>query len=136
MIKVEWSHPLITKHFTVKIYNLTSVSKNTPLKFPNRCLAWNYPSYALKSYIFMEQGVKMAIISYVLSLKDNNGYTVSSPCGQRVKPDTLISIHGLSPGSFPHFLKPENILNGVDKRVHGSKGSTMTSHILYFHATG
>ena len=42
------------------------------------------------------------------------------PRARRVEPDISISIHGSAPGSFPKFLKPENILDGVDKRVHGS----------------
>ena len=56
--------------------------------------------------------------------------------GRRVKPDILISIHGLAPGSFLRFQNHENILDGVDKSVHGSQGRSITSRKLYFHATG
>ena len=52
---------------------------------------------------------------------------MNSPRCQSVKPDILISIHGSSPVSFPHFQNPENILGGLDKRVPGSRGSDMTS---------
>ena len=47
-----------------------------------------------------------------------------SPPGRRVKPDILASIHGLAPGSFPHFLKPEIISGGIHDRVIGTHGST------------
>ena len=33
----------------------------------------------------------------------------------RVEPDILISIHGLAPGTFPHFQNTDNLLDGVDK---------------------
>ena len=38
----------------------------------------------------------------------------------RVKPDAPVSIHGLAPGYFPHFQNPENISDGVYKRVLGT----------------
>ena len=34
--------------------------------------------------------------------------------GQRIEPDIYISIHDSDPGSFPHFQKTENILDGLD----------------------
>ena len=60
----------------------------------------------------------------------------SSPRDRRVKPDISISIYGSALGSFPHFRKPGNILDGVDKRAHGPHGSATTTLILYFHAIG
>ena len=56
--------------------------------------------------------------------------------GRKVKPDILISIHGLAPGSFMRFQNHENISDGVDKFVHGSHGRSITSSKWYFHATG
>ena len=56
--------------------------------------------------------------------------------GQSFEPYIYISVHGSDPGSFPHFQKPENILDGVYNRVLGTRGSAMTSHTLYSHATG
>ena len=52
-----------------------------------------------------------------------------------VEPDIFISIHGLAPGSFPHFWNPENISDVVDKRVPGSHGSATTSRTLEFYGT-
>ena len=59
-----------------------------------------------------------------------------SPRGLRVKPDILVSIHGAALGSCLHFLKPENLSDGEDYRVHRPRGSAVTSCILYSHATG
>ena len=52
-----------------------------------------------------------------------------SPRSRRVEPDILMSIHGPYLCSFTHLQKPENILDGVDKRVHGSTGSDM--NVMY-----
>ena len=37
---------------------------------------------------------------------------ISPPRVWMVKPDILISIHGLDHGSFLHFQKPDNIFDG------------------------
>ena len=53
-----------------------------------------------------------------------------------VEPDIFISINGSAPGSFLHFRNPDNLSDGVDKRVHGLRGIATTSCNLYFHAAG
>ena len=56
-------------------------------------------------------------------------------CDQRVKPDILVSIHGLDPGSFPHFWKPENILDGLHKHIIVTHIDSTTSRMLHFNTT-
>ena len=51
--------------------------------------------------------------------------------GQKVKPYISISSHGLAPGSFPHFRKPEKISDGVYQCVHGSGIIATTSCTLF-----
>ena len=53
-----------------------------------------------------------------------------------VKPDILVSIHGLAPDFFPNFRKPVNIPDGLHKRVVLTRFSAITSRTLYFQATG
>ena len=73
---------------------------------------------------------------YVGRKSRNIAYSTVSPHLRRAKPDISISIHGLNPGYFQQFRKPENILDGVDHRVLGTRGSTIKYCTLYSHATG
>ena len=57
------------------------------------------------------------------------------PCGRRVEPDILISIHDLSPDSCPDLQNTENLLDVEDYYVCGSRDITTTCRMLYFHAT-
>ena len=56
------------------------------------------------------------------------------PHGQRVEPDVSIPIHGLSPDSSKHFQNPVNLSDGVNKRVHGSHGSSTVYRTVYSYA--
>ena len=59
-----------------------------------------------------------------------------SPRGVRVEPGILVSIHGSAPVYSLHFQKPDNISDGVYKRVLGKGGKDTNSHKLDLHATG
>ena len=59
-----------------------------------------------------------------------------SPRILRVEPDISVSVHGLVPGSCPHFQNPENLSGGQHKCVIVTRGSATISCTLYFHATG
>ena len=59
-----------------------------------------------------------------------------SPHGLNDKPDVLVLIHGLVPGSFLHYQMPENISDGVNKCVHGLRCSATASCMLYLRSTG
>ena len=55
--------------------------------------------------------------------------------GQRVKPDILVSIYDFSPGSFPHFRNPYDLLYGLHKHVLVTHVSSTISCMFYFQAT-
>ena len=61
--------------------------------------------------------------------------STDSPHLQSVKPDVLISIHGLAPSFSPQFLNPEKRLYGEDNHVHSSRGSATKYRTLFYHAT-
>ena len=56
--------------------------------------------------------------------------------GQKLDPDISISIHGSAPGTFPHFRKNEDILDGEYYHIYGSRGSITMSCLVYYHDTG
>ena len=95
------------------------------------CYMNGYTGSVINNHNYIYYTKKRDEISTNRHLRENK-----SPRGLRVKTDILVSINGSAPGSSLHFKNLENILEGVYKRVLGTRGSTTTSLTLYLHATG
>ena len=120
---------IITKLFSLYITsNVLQLWSTKQKRHEKGCCCVNHISSANVSLILTNK-------LWFTNVNDRRMLTCEYPWGLRVKPDMLVSIHGLAPGSCLNFRKTNNILDGLHKRVIVTHGSVKMSCLLYFHAT-